>query len=133
MTDLHVLLTAAPLLPTLAELLTVPRLIHPLLECWAFSRRGKARGWQEAEECLVALLRGAEEKAHVLLVDGYLHLLGLEDGGGEEEGERRLAFVAGGAGGVARRWVAADAAAETEGGGGGILGELEVRKKRAHM
>lgn len=97
LTDLHVLVTAAPLLPATAELLAVPTLILPFLDCWAFARRSKARGLQEAEESLVALLRGVEERAHVLLVEGYLHLV-------ETSRERTLAFVAGGTGGVARRW-----------------------------
>jgi hypothetical protein len=110
LTDLHVLVTAAPLLPTMAELLAVPALIFPLLEAWAFARRAKARGLQEAEESLVELLRGVEERAHALLVDGFVHLLGLDGTG------RRVAFVAGGTGGIARR-VREEEGEGQEGGG----------------
>lgn len=102
--DLHVLLTAVPPLPALVETLAVPSLVFPLLELYGFVGRGNALGRQEVEEALVVLLRGAgNEKeggksGHVLLLDGYLQMLGL--GGGKK---RALAFVAGGAGGVALR------------------------------
>ncbi len=111
LTDLHIVVTAAPLLPTVAAVLAVPPLVFPLLEAWAFARQSRARGLAAIEESLIGLLRGADERAHALLVDGYLDMLL----GRRGRGRRRLAFVAGGTGGVARRVVGEDD--EEEGGG----------------
>ena len=107
--DLHVILTAAPVLPALVECLAVPELVNPLLELWIFANRASAKGAAEAKTILLTLLRGADN-AHKLLVDGYLSLMVMG------EGDRpRFVFGPGGSGGIALRRHEGDDVAAADG------------------
>lgn len=99
MDDLHILLTAAPVLPALVECLAVPELLNPLMELWIFANRTSAKGAAEARTILLTLLRGADD-AHRLLINAYLSLMGV---GTTTKSQERLVFGPGGSGGIALR------------------------------